>query len=426
MNVKSTKNSDNFYEQIWESGELKEAAKRYSTAADLAKHFGKTSDGLVRGLYRLREKGYKVPSIRSMLDEATDEVADGAKPTATAHNTESASQEDLSPVEEHRLKRKVKDLEEHAKQLMNELLNTQDALGVMKEAAQHKVPPLEPREKTSGLREACSLVLISDTHLDEVVEKEAVNGLNEYNPDIARRRMERLFTGARWLTNYSRQAHAVRDMVVWLGGDTVSGIIHEDLRETNAMGLPESIAFAQQILSDGLNYLLKDEKLESLRVVCSVGNHGRLTKEVRVNTRISTNIETLLYLNLAREFANDPRVSFDLPQGELTYFQVYDRVVRVTHGDALKYGGALGGLTNPINRAISRWDMSIAADLTLMGHWHQYMDCGKFIVNGSVVGLGPFSVRIQAPYERPQQAWALLDAKRWRSLSAPIWCDDDE
>ena len=82
--------------------------------------------------------------------------------------------------------------------------------------------------------------------------------------------MERLFTGARWLTNHSRQAHVVRDMVVWIGGDTVSGIIHEDLRETNAMGLPESIAFAQQIMSDGLNYLLKNELIFSAEKIVEI------------------------------------------------------------------------------------------------------------------------------------------------------------
>lgn len=381
--------------------------------------------------------GYDVTLFGSHETKATlEDCEPTVKDSAATHNAGAANLENLGvdvgnfkvdPVEEHRLKRRVRELEAENERLLGELLNTQDMLGVAREAATHRVAPLEMRERHSGRREACSLIMVSDNHVDEIVALDSVNGLNEHNPDIARARLARTFEGGRWLTQHARQSHLVRDVVLWLGGDHISGTIHEDLRETNAMSLPESIAFAQQLLGDGISHLLEDAETEHLRVVCSTGNHGRLAPgKPRIHTRNETNAETILFLSLARQFAGNERVSFDLPTGVFTYFDVYGRTCRASHGDHLKYGGALGGLTNPINRAVARMNLGRRAVLDIFGHWHTYADNGNWIVNGATVGYGQFSEFIHCPWERPQQAWALLDSKRWRSLSAPVWCDENE
>lgn len=413
------------YKDIWHSGKLINQAKKTPNPEQLAKVFGVSADAMESGLRRLRSFDASVPSLADLCKMArTGTVLDiGSK----ASKSRPPAEEQIDAVDEHRLKKRVRELEATNRSLMDQVLNTKDELGVMKEAGKYRIAPLKPREHKSGMHEGCSLVMVSDCHLDEVVTLESVNGLNEYNPDIARSRMERLFTGASWLTNHARDANIVRDMVLWIGGDIVSGTIHEDLTETNAMSLPESIAFAHQILADGINHLLKDKKLEQIRVVCTAGNHGRLTPKMRVHTRNETNIETLLYLNLAREFSSEKRIAFDLPSGDLTYFDVYGRTVRAFHGDQLKgMGGGVGGLAIPLNKAISRWDMGRRADLSLIGHYHTLLDHGRWIVNGSVISTSPYSVHIAAPHERAQQAWSLLDSKRWRSLSAPIFCTEND
>lgn len=397
------------YRDLWYSGEVSRLAKQFRRPGQLANHLGVSSDALSSALRRLRQEDSTVPRLGALFE----------------FETQNADVDEIDPVEEHRLRRQVRELESQNKKLMDQLLNTQDELGVIREARQYKIPPLKMREHRSGKHEACSLIMVSDNHIDEVVTLESTNGLNEYNPSIARKRMGRLFEGGAYLTDLARQSNIVRDMVVWIGGDIISGRIHDDLCESNAMSLPESVAFAQQLLSDGLNHLLKDKNLEHIRVVASVGNHGRITEKMRVHTRIETNIETLLYLSLAREFSKEKRISFDLPRGIFSYFEVYGRTVRAFHGDNLKYSGALGGLTNPINRAISRLDQGRFSDLNILGHFHTYLDGGRWIVNGSTISTSAFSLSIAASHERPQQAWALLDSKRWRSLSAPIFCTDD-
>lgn len=375
-------------------------------------------------LYTGQARAGKRPEVQFKFQGSEPKVPDQQERSPTV---KVRAEEEIEAVEQHRLKRKVAELEAENRRLMDEVLNTRDLLGVAREAASYRVAPLEMRERRSGRREAASLIMISDNHVDEVVEAASVNGLNEHNPDIARARMARTFEGGRWLTNHSRQSHLVRDAIVWLGGDHISGTIHQDLTETNAMSLPESIAFAQQLIGDGLRHLLQDPETETIRVICSTGNHGRLAPgKPRIHTRNETNAETILFVALAREFIGEPRISFDLPTGVFTYFQVYGRWCRASHGDHLKYGGALGGLTNPINRAVARMNQARPASLDLFAHWHTYTDSGSWIVNGATVGYGPFSEWIHCPYERPQQAWALLDSRRWRSLSAPIWSDEME
>lgn len=438
--------------RLWASGELYRIAAQVESGVELARRIGLTQDAMVGQLARLRRAGHDIPSVSEIIqfahgagtyaNDADDdweiektspdlapviEQVERPEREVKAHEGGAAVKvrEEIEAVEEHRLKRRVAELEAANKRLMDEVLNTRDLLGVAREAAEHRVAPLEMRERHSGKREAASLVALSDNHVEESVELASVNGLNEHNPDVARARMARIFHGARWLTNHARQSHVVRDVIVWLGGDHISGTIHEDLRETNTMSLPESIAFAQQLIGDGLRHLLDDPETETVRVVCSTGNHGRLAPgKPRIHTRNETNAETILFVSLAREFVGNPRITFDLPQGVFTYFNVYGRTIRASHGDHLKYGGALGGLTNPINRAVARMNQARHADLDLFGHWHTYTDSGSWIVNGATVGYGTFSEWIHCPYERPQQAWALLDSKRWRSLSAPIWCDE--
>jgi hypothetical protein len=463
--------------RLYRSGELHRAAVGCATGAELAQRLGLTADALDRALRRMRDADPSVPTSAQIVNEANrlgrerslvdggrflvdrgdiQEVDNGDEwevektspdvapviEAVRAYDGKDKFQERdvklhgpslgvknraeaLEAVEEHRLKRRVAELETANRELLDRLANTQDMLGIAREAAQHRVKPLDMRERTSGRREAASLILISDNHVDEVVTADSVNGLNEHNPDVARARMARVFQGASWLTNHARQSHLVRDVVVCLLGDHISGTIHQDLSETNAMSLPESIAFAQQLIGDGLRHLLSDPETETIRVICSTGNHGRLAPgKPRIHTRNETNAETILFVSLAREFASDPRISFDLPSGVFSYFQIYGKTCRASHGDHLKYSGALGGLTNPINRAIARMNQARHADLDVFGHWHTLFDGGAWIVNGSTVGYGPFSEWIHCPYERPQQGWALLDSRRWRSLNAPIWCDE--
>ncbi len=453
MNVKTIKNSDNFYEQIWESGELKKAAKRCSTAAQLAKYFGKTGDGLVRGLYRLRQKGHKVPSIRELLDEAAgniaDEIVDEAKKIwpDVRHGNEGVAtgarndwsegweeptrerkvpKEELNLVEEHRLKRKVRDLEERNKELLDQIASVEDRLEIVKEAMEHRVDPITPRERWSGLREGTPVFLLSDLHLEEEVKPESVGYVNQFNLAIARSRMTRLFEGIRWFTETQRQTFAIKDVCVWLGGDMFTNYLHDDNIESNQLAPPAAFAFAKQLITDGLRYILEDKSIERLVVPCNDGNHGRMTKELRSASRTDMSLETLMYGMMASEFADDPRVQFEIAQGDHLYTTIHNKIIRWTHGAEVRGGMGIGGITVPLYRAMSRWETVRHADLTVGGHFHTRLSFRDIEMNGSLIGYNAYAQRIGARFEEPAQSAFMIDSKRGKALCTPLWVSDPD
>lgn len=337
--------------------------------------------------------------------------------------------EKLSPVDEHRLKTKNTLLAAQVKSLLSDLSSAQLMNDIVASARSVKVAPIAPRERKSGLAEGTCQVLASDWHIEEEVRPEQVAGRNRYNLKISQRRMERFFEGARWGVQFNRQAFKIRDLILWLGGDFITNHLHPDNVETNLLSPPEALAYAHASLVTGIKYLLQDGELARIIVPCNDGNHGRMTDKMRSSSRCAMSLETMLYGFLAREFANEPRVQFIIAQGSHLYYEVYGRTIRYVHGDETKYGGGVGGITIPVYKAIARWQTVRHADLTVMGHYHQHTSLSDLIINGSLIGYGPFSLTIGARFEPPAQNLTMLDPRRFKGLSMPVWVgersDDD-
>lgn len=346
-------------------------------------------------------------------------------PAVGPHESQPAV-EKLDQVTEHRLRTRVRELESANRRLIADLSDAQAFADLHAQSIEERstAATIEPREQASGLREGTALILASDWHIEEEVRPEMVVGRNRYNLEISARRMERFFQSARWGINYSRQAFQIRDAVLWLGGDFITNYLRDENLESNLLSPVEAIAYAFDSLSAGIRFLLEDTGLERLVIPCSDGNHGRLTKKPQVNTRQKNSIEWLLYHQLATAFAHEPRVEFKIAQGELLHLDIYGRTVRFTHGDAVQYQGGIGGITIPIYKALAGWATVRPADLTCMGHWHQYTQLRDLIVNGSLIGFSPFSIRIKARFEPPAQAFTILEPKRFNSVSMPLWVSD--
>lgn len=283
------------------------------------------------------------------------------------------------------------------------------------------VKPIKPRETKSRAREATWVALASDWHIEETVEKGSVNGVNSYNLTIARARVQRYFEGVGWLCNYHTETFKLRDGILWLGGDLITGYLREENLEANQCSPTNAIAMLHSWISEGIRHLLNTTATDKLRVVCNSGNHGRLTKKTHHTTREANSIEWLLYHFLAREFADEERVEFSLPEGAHTYVRVYDQTIRFHHGDDAKYGGGVGGIMIPINKAVQRWESVHHADLTCLGHFHQYHDLSNLVINGSLIGYNPYALSIGARYEEPTQAFFLMDSRRGKTFPASVW-----
>lgn len=313
-------------------------------------------------------------------------------------------------LQEYRAKTQIKALREQAASMEREIEKLRRALDISEDLrAAPRVQPVTRREKTSGLREACPFIMISDTHVGETVRSEAVNGLNAYNPKICRERFGRLREAIRWEIELERHAFKMRDVFLWLGGDLITGTIHEELLESNSMSTTQEVLFAQEMCEAQIDDLLAQD-FERIIIPTSHGNHGRNTPKRRISTGALNSYEWLLYKSLERRYADEKRIQFLVADGALNYVKAYNTSLRLTHGDDIMYGGGVGGITIPILKKIAQWDKSRRADETVMGHWHQRLTHRGLNVNGSLMGYSPYALSIGASPEPPEQGFFLLDS----------------
>lgn len=95
-------------------------------------------------------------------------------------------------------------------------------------------PAIWTSEPQTGPRISAGIptLLLSDLHWGEVVLANEVDGVNEYSTEIARRRLRRVIEKTCDLLRH----HVVGDypgIVLCLGGDLISGAIHDELEQTN-------------------------------------------------------------------------------------------------------------------------------------------------------------------------------------------------
>src|SRR6185312_12666569 len=188
------------------------------------------------------------------------------------------------------------------------------------------------RERTSGLREMTAVVGASDWHVEETVDPEAIAFRNKYNLEIAGQRIERFFNGIAWNIEHHRASRliVIHDLVLWLGGDLMSGYIHEELVENNQLSPTETILWLLPRLNGGIRMLR--ERLDiNVVVLCSYGNHGRTTHKPRISSGPQNSYEWLMYHNLARELADDKGIRFEITKSAHQYVQAYDKVLHFHH-----------------------------------------------------------------------------------------------
>jgi hypothetical protein len=334
------------------------------------------------------------------------------------------AEEEQDPVDRRQAEKRSALLVREHRTMADELANLREVVQFRERLASAPLPPIKRREFKSGMREATAVALLSDCHVEERVRPGDTPTGNAYNLAIADLRLGRFFAGVEWLVEMHRQRFAVRDLVLWYGGDLFSGQIHDENVETSAFPPIAACLWLQPRLIAGINRLRDKLNLERLNLVCSYGNHGRDTKKPRRATGAHHSYEWMLYQQLAEHFRNDERVSVLADASGHQYAKAYDFDLHFHHGDEANYGGGVGGITIPLNKAVAQWDRARRAHYHHFGHFHQYIDTGNIVVNGSLIGFNAYAMSIKASPEVPQQAFYLLDSKRGKTCKSPIWVGD--
>lgn len=148
-------------------------------------------------------------------------------------------------------------------------------------------PPawLAQTHKASKLR-GCPVTIWSDWHYGEVVRKEEVGGVNEFNAKVAAARIQKLVDSTIELCFHHMGAGEAEypGIVIALGGDMISGDIHEELAVTNDRTPYQAINDLADLIAAALVQMA--DKFGKVYVPCVVGNHGRGTHKPRHKGRI--------------------------------------------------------------------------------------------------------------------------------------------
>lgn len=275
------------------------------------------------------------------------------------------------------------------------------------------------------------VLFLSDLHWGEVVDLEAMDGLNSYNLDIARARLRRYFHAVADLATRHWTGPRPDRIVLILGGDLVSGEIHAELAKTNdAKALPAVRDLAEH-LAGGIAHLA-DAVGVPVDVISLAGNHGRSTPKPESKEAVETSYDVLVSDFLGMLLRGRPAVQFFVPPSVDATFSIYGWRVLATHGDRIGSRGGQGfiGPAATAARGFKRLRSDYAArgvhlDLILIGHFHTPLQLEEGFVNGSLPGPTEYSRDGRfLPHPARQLFLALhprrgVTLTRWVNVGAP-------
>jgi hypothetical protein len=282
-----------------------------------------------------------------------------------------------------------------------------------------------PRQAKGGAM--VPTLMLSDLHWSERVFANQVNGVNEYNITIAQRRFRNTIESAVDLCKNHIVSPGYPGIVLALGGDMLSGDIHEELSESNEVPSMVALLDLQGCLQWGISRLA--DEFGRVFVPGVTGNHGRNTRKPRAKNRNYSNFDWLLYQFLAKHFEGDKRVQFYIPDGSDAHWSVFGHRYCMTHGDQFRGGDGMIGALGPIIRGDHKkrsrnGQIDLPYDTLLLGHWHQLIQLQRLIVNGSMKGYDEYAASGNFGFELPQQALWLTHERRGITFSMPVHCEE--
>lgn len=320
----------------------------------------------------------------------------------------------ITETEEHQLKGEIKVLKKRITDLLDEKVATNALSEFSAQLASNPVtvPKWVSRTRKASTNKAVPMAFMSDWHLDEVVNRAQMGGVNEFNREIAESRCGNFFDNTTHLAKKYIGGVEYDGMYLLMGGDMFSGNIHEELKITNETTLIESVLFWVEPIASGIRFLA--DEFGSVHVPCVVGNHGRTTHKPAMKNRVVDNFDYLFYNMLAMSLQDDGRITWDIPTSADCVFSVYDHTFLLTHGDQFRGGSGIAGPVTPWalgdhKKRKRQQAVGSPYDTLVFGHWHQLtLGMNGMIVNGSLKGYDEFASICNFPFEPPQQAFWLV------------------
>lgn len=257
-----------------------------------------------------------------------------------------------------------------------------------------KVPPV--RSFKIERTQETALLLLSDLHTGEVVRKDETGGINSYNFDVMKTRLKYLSNSIIDISQNKLRGYKLPKLVIGALGDFVNGIIWEELVES-AENTP--IEWSEGTALVVAQFILElAQVFPEIEFTGVVGNHGRMTKEIRYKRRY-VNWDYVTYTLLSLLLRNQKNIKFTLPHSFWTLQEIEGKNFLFLHGDNINSWAGIPWYG--IQRMVSRLEALLsskktAVDYVCLGHFHNAgtLDTfnGEIILNGSVMGGNEYSI----------------------------------
>ena len=249
-----------------------------------------------------------------------------------------------------------------------------------------------PKSKVS---EEAAVLLISDSHVGEVVDYNEMMGLAQYDFKTFTIYAQFLVDTVLDIIGKMRSGFNIQDLHIHMLGDMVSGIIHEEFMETNDPNIFHSTFGTAHVFAQVVCELAPH--FRRIYIDGCIGNHGRYGKEVKFKQKWN-NWDYIVYTALATLLVNQKNVTCNFPHAAFIKKDIYGFTHFLSHGDGITqhYGIPYYGvkkMTGNITSAFAARGEYI--NFFNLGHFHtkatEERYAGEVLMNGSWKGGDEYS-----------------------------------
>lgn len=270
-----------------------------------------------------------------------------------------------------------------------------------------------PEAAEGGGHNHMHVLLLSDWHIGEVVDKEAMNGINEYDWEIAKERLNDVYKAL--VSFQNNRPYPIDELVIALLGDMNGGGNHEELSETNEFPAAEQCIRTGQLIGQFIEKVVAD--YPKIRVIGVAGNHPRVAKKP-ANKRVYDNFDWLSY-KYAELYLKNYDLEWQLPRSGYHIAEVAGKQMLFFHGDGIRStmpGVPWGGVVRRVNEMKKQYaEQGVLLSYFALGHFHQAnVTQGSVFMNGSLKGADEYSLKQFGGGERPTQLLLTFDKTKER------------
>ncbi len=283
------------------------------------------------------------------------------------------------------------------------------------------------RNKHAGL----VVAQMTDWHLDEVVKPDEVMGMNAYNAEIARQRMQRWVEKVVTLPRQYMAGLTIEGLVIPATGDLFTGEIHAELKESNEQRLLASmLTWMEPIIA--MLETFEREYGGKVALHAVVGNHGRLSMKPVFKGRVFDNVEWFFW-SVVRDRLKDrkSKVIVNVSGSMDLNVPIYGRNHLLTHGDQFRGGSGISGAFAPLSLGAHRKTKrqmvaGVPMETMVIGHLHQLINIPGVVMGGTMKGYDEFAFGYNFapdPNGAAQAMW-VTTPERAQTIWMPVYLTD--